>query len=158
HHCLRHHYRDGLSMAGHGADVHSGGAECRHSHHGRLSDAGGVPVRADQLYRRSDLCAGRPAHPHLRSGGIRTMNEPPRSLSPHTVAASEAATPKPNSRLVQLLDSDLLHSFLASRLVVAAALMTLLMVGAALLSPMIAPHDPYDLKALSLLDSDMPPV
>jgi len=85
------------------------------------------------------------------------MNEAPRSLSPHTVAAGGAQAAKPTSRLAQLLDSDLLHSFLASRLVVAAALMTLLMVGAALLSPLIAPHDPYDLKAVSLLDSDRPP-
>jgi len=85
------------------------------------------------------------------------MNEAPRSLSPHTVAASSAQAVKANSGLAQLLDSDLLHSFLASKLVVAAALMTLLMIGAALLSPLIAPHDPYDLKAVSLLDSDMPP-
>ena len=30
-----------------------------------LPAAGGVPVRADQLHRRSDLRARRPAHPHL---------------------------------------------------------------------------------------------
>jgi peptide/nickel transport system permease protein len=31
------------------------------------------------------------------------------------------------------------------------------MVGAALLAPVIAPHDPYDLRALNLMDSDLPP-
>ena len=31
------------------------------------------------------------------------------------------------------------------------------MVGAAFLAPLIAPHDPYDLKALSLLDANTPP-
>ena len=29
--------------------------------------------------------------------------------------------------------------------------------GAALLAPLLAPHNPYDLKALSLLDADTPP-
>ncbi len=56
-----------------------------------------------------------------------------------------------------LLDSDLLYSFTRSKLVVAAALLTVLMVGAALLAPLIAPHDPYDLKTLNLIDANMPP-
>ena len=67
------------------------------------------------------------------------------------------APAKSPSRLAVFLDSDLLHSFLSSRLVVAAALMTVMMVGAALLAPLIAPHNPYDLKSLSLLDADTPP-
>ena len=45
-----------------------------------------------------------------------------------------------------ILDSDLCYSFWRSKLVVAAALLTVLMVGAALLAPLIAPHDPYDLR------------
>jgi peptide/nickel transport system permease protein len=59
--------------------------------------------------------------------------------------------------LARILDSDLLHSFLRSKLVVLAALMTVVLLGAALLAPVIAPHDPYDLRSLSLLDSNMPP-
>jgi len=50
-----------------------------------------------------------------------------------------------------------MYSFTRSKLVVAAALLTALMVGAAFLAPLIAPHDPYDLKSLSLLDANMPP-
>jgi peptide/nickel transport system permease protein len=61
------------------------------------------------------------------------------------------------SRLAAFLDSDLLHSFLRSRLVVLAALVSVLIVGAAVLAPLIAPHDPYDLKSLSLLDANTPP-
>jgi peptide/nickel transport system permease protein len=60
-------------------------------------------------------------------------------------------------RLAAFLDSDLLHSFLRSRLVVLAALVSVLIVGAAVLAPLIAPHDPYDLKSLSLLDANTPP-
>src|SRR4029453_15574387 len=45
-------------------------------------------------------------------------------------------------------DSDLLHSFLRSKLVVLAAIVTVFLVGAAFLAPVIAPHNPYDLKSL----------
>ena len=62
-----------------------------------------------------------------------------------------------HSPFARFLDSDLLYSFTRSKLVVAAAVMTVLMIGAAFLAPLIAPHDPYDLKSLSLLDSNLPP-
>src|SRR5262245_61634034 len=61
------------------------------------------------------------------------------------------------SPFARLRDSDLFHSFTRSRLVVAAALVVTVLVGAAFLAPLIAPHDPYDLKSLSLLDANMPP-
>jgi peptide/nickel transport system permease protein len=59
--------------------------------------------------------------------------------------------------LSDLRDSDMWQSFVASRLAVAAALVTALLFGAALLAPLIAPHDPYDLKSLELMDADRPP-
>ena len=64
---------------------------------------------------------------------------------------------RPRSRLAALRDSDLWQSFIASRLVVAAAILTTLLVGAAFLAPLIAPHNPYDLKSLELIDADRPP-
>jgi peptide/nickel transport system permease protein len=76
--------------------------------------------------------------------------------SPATPAIA-APKPKAKSRLARVLDSDVFFSFKRSPLVMFAALVTLLMVGAAFLAPVIAPHDPYDLKSLSLLDSDLPP-
>ena len=69
-----------------------------------------------------------------------------------------AAATAPRGFLARVFDSDLWYSFRSSRLVIAAATVTLLMVGAALLAPVIAPHDPYDLRALNLMDSDLPPV
>lgn len=57
----------------------------------------------------------------------------------------------------RFLDSDLFYSFWRSKLVVAAAILTTLLMGAALLAPLIAPHDPYDLKSLELINSDLPP-
>ena len=64
------------------------------------------------------------------------------------------ANARPNLRW---LDSDLLHSFTRSKLVVAAALVVALVVGAAFLAPLIAPQDSYDLKSLSLIDANLPP-
>lgn len=80
--------------------------------------------------------------------------------APERVALSPAASEKPaapQSRLAAFLDSDMLHSFLRSRLVVVAAVIALVIVSAAFLAPIIAPHDPYDLKSLSLLDANTPP-
>jgi len=61
------------------------------------------------------------------------------------------------SRLRAIIDSDLAYSFLRSRVTIAAAVVTLVIVLAALLAPWIAPNDPYDLRQLSLLDSHNPP-
>jgi peptide/nickel transport system permease protein len=65
--------------------------------------------------------------------------------------------PAPRSMLARALDSDVFYSFKRSPMVMLAALMTLLLVGLAFLAPLIAPHDPYDLRSLSLLDSNLPP-
>ena len=59
--------------------------------------------------------------------------------------------------VARILDSDLLHSFLRNRLVVVAAIVTLAFVLVSLLAPWIAPHDPYDVRTLNLLDSHTPP-
>src|SRR5262245_14049593 len=87
------------------------------------------------------------------------MNDlsPARLASNVTVAGTTDAESAPRGRLARFLDNDLLHNFLRSKLVVLAALLTLLMVAAAFLAPLIAPHDPYDLKTVSLLDADNPP-
>jgi peptide/nickel transport system permease protein len=61
------------------------------------------------------------------------------------------------ARLALLLDGDLVYSFRRSKLAMAAALLTALMVGAAVLAPLIAPHDPYDLATLELVNANLPP-
>jgi peptide/nickel transport system permease protein len=61
------------------------------------------------------------------------------------------------SRLRAILDSDLVYSFLRSRVAVTAAVVTTVILLAAILAPWIAPNDPYDLRQLSLLDSHNPP-
>src|ERR1051326_6791405 len=65
--------------------------------------------------------------------------------------------PPRQGRLAAALDSDLLHAFLESKISVAAALLTVLLVLGAVLAPWIAPQDPFDLRQLNLLDSHLPP-
>ncbi|HEX2942968.1 MAG TPA: ABC transporter permease [Rhodopila sp.] len=61
-------------------------------------------------------------------------------------------------RLAQAWDSDIALSFRRSPVAMAAALAALLLIGAAVLAPWIAPHDPMDVASLSLLDSFKPPL
>jgi len=58
----------------------------------------------------------------------------------------------------RLWDSDLAFGFRHSPMAVAAALVALICVLGAVLSPWIAPHDPFDLATLNLMDSLRPPV
>jgi peptide/nickel transport system permease protein len=62
------------------------------------------------------------------------------------------------ARLKSFLDSDLVYSFLHSRVTIAAAIVTLVIVLAAILAPYIAPKNPYDLTQISILDSNNPPI
>jgi peptide/nickel transport system permease protein len=74
-----------------------------------------------------------------------------------TQAPPPTPAAKPRGRLARIIDSDMLHSFLRSPLVMVAAFITLFIVAAAFLAPVLAPHDPYDLRALNLLDAETPP-
>ncbi len=51
----------------------------------------------------------------------------------------------------------LLRQYARSPLAMAGAFMLLLLVGAALLAPLIAPQNPYDLAQLNILDARLPP-
>jgi peptide/nickel transport system permease protein len=58
---------------------------------------------------------------------------------------------------VRILQSDLFYSFRHSPLTVAAAIVSLILVLAALFAPIIAPHDPFDPASISIMDSFYPP-
>jgi peptide/nickel transport system permease protein len=62
------------------------------------------------------------------------------------------------SRLRAVRDSDIVYSFRRSKVTIAAAIVTLTIVLAAFLAPVIATQDPYDLRQLSIIDSHVPPV
>src|SRR5690606_31130497 len=110
--------------------------------------------RADQPDRRPPLRLDRPSRAHLRARSMSTEEQGLPATVVETQRPSRAAAP---GLVARTFDSDLWFSFRSSRLVILAAAITILMVGAALLAPVIAPHDPYDLRALNLMDSDLPP-
>ena len=60
-------------------------------------------------------------------------------------------------RFATFLDGDVIYSFRQSKITVLAALVMLAIVLGAVLAPWLAPHDPYDLKSLNLLDAHTPP-
>jgi peptide/nickel transport system permease protein len=80
-------------------------------------------------------------------------DDPVAELTNATIAPKSGAP----GRLRALRDSDIVYSFLRSRVTVTAAVVTVVIVLAAVLAPVIAPHDPFDLRELSLLDSHQPP-
>ena len=59
--------------------------------------------------------------------------------------------------LRRFLDGDVFHSFKRSPITVVAATVAALCIFAALFAPWIAPHNPFDLKTLNLLDAFTPP-
>jgi len=66
------------------------------------------------------------------------------------------ASAKP-SLLYRIWDHELSYSFRNSPLTVAAAVVTLLMILAAVFAGVIAPHNPFDLASIDLMDSELPP-
>jgi peptide/nickel transport system permease protein len=59
--------------------------------------------------------------------------------------------------LERFWDHDLAYSFRRSPVTIAAALLTLICVGAAVFAPWLAPHNPFDLASLNLNDAFSPP-
>jgi peptide/nickel transport system permease protein len=60
--------------------------------------------------------------------------------------------------LTRIIRSDAFYSFSRQPLVVVAALVATIFFVCALLAPWIAPHNPFDLSTVTLLDAKMPPV
>lgn len=74
-----------------------------------------------------------------------------------TVSGSKVSE-APRSAMARFLDSDLLHSFLSSKVTVFAAFTTAVLMLAALFAPLIAPFNPFDLAQISIMDARIPPI
>ncbi|MDP1669499.1 ABC transporter permease [Phaeovulum sp.] len=66
-------------------------------------------------------------------------------------------TDKTANLLWRLLDSDAGYKFRTSPVTVVAAVVAVLMIGAAMLASVVAPYDPFDLASIDLMNSLIPP-
>ncbi len=57
----------------------------------------------------------------------------------------------------RFIDSDLFYSFRRSPITIVAFVVVVTLILAAIFAPWIAPHDPFDVSTLSLLNSELPP-
>jgi peptide/nickel transport system permease protein len=73
------------------------------------------------------------------------------------VAATLVAPPSLRTRLRTAWDGDVLWSFRHSPVAMISLAVFLFCVAAALFAPLIAPHNPFDLRTLNLSDSSLPP-
>ncbi len=71
--------------------------------------------------------------------------------------SEQAKSPAPKGALARFFDSDLFWSFTHSPVVMLAAVVTVVMILSAVFAPWVAPHDPFDLAQLDLMDSLKPP-
>ncbi|HRQ58726.1 MAG TPA: ABC transporter permease [Azoarcus taiwanensis] len=65
---------------------------------------------------------------------------------------------KTDSLLARILDSDIFHSFIRSPVTVVSAIVTVVMIVAALSAPLISPHNPFDPATLNLMEGFTPPM
>ena len=72
-------------------------------------------------------------------------------------AAGVARRPKLRARAHSIWDSDIAWSFRRSPVAIASALVLGICLAAALFAPWVAPHNPFDLRTLNLLDALTPP-
>jgi len=61
------------------------------------------------------------------------------------------------STLVRVWDSDIAYSFRQSPVAIGATVVALLMIFSAVFAAWVAPHNPFDLATLNLLDASLPP-
>jgi peptide/nickel transport system permease protein len=74
------------------------------------------------------------------------------------MAADANPNPTPSAAALRgFFDGDVWHSFRSSPVAMLAAVVTLVCLGCALFAEFVAPHNPFDLATLELLDSLKPP-
>ena len=72
-------------------------------------------------------------------------------------ADSAKAGSQPKSLARRWLDSDIWHSFTRSPVVMLAAVVTAVFLGAAAFAGWVAPHNPFDLVSIDIMDASLPP-
>ena len=84
-----------------------------------------------------------------------------RSGDPSASGPGLHSAPGPGARATdfwsRLRDSDVLYSFSRSPITITAAVVTALFILCAIFAPLVAPHNPFDMATIDLMDSSMPP-
>ncbi len=68
-----------------------------------------------------------------------------------------AKTIHQSSKLRQFLTSDFFYYFIHNKTVVVSFVVFLLFILLAIFAPLFAPHNPYDLASIDIMDSELPP-
>src|SRR5438045_6678846 len=90
----------------------------------------------------------------VSNGSAPPMSELLTAATAATATASESAAP---AHLRGFFGSDLVWSFRHSPVAIVATIVAVTIIVSAGMAPWIAPHDPFDLASLSLLDASNPP-
>jgi peptide/nickel transport system permease protein len=61
------------------------------------------------------------------------------------------------TRIERFLDSDLWHSFKENPVAIGAAILTFIILVGAAFASILAPHNPFDLASIDLMDASLPP-
>ena len=64
---------------------------------------------------------------------------------------------KRQSTLYRIWDSDICYSFRGSKVTMAAAVVTAMIFFMAIFAPWVAPHRPFDVATIDLMDAELPP-
>lgn len=72
------------------------------------------------------------------------------------MSSTSSPSPAPGA-LARFLDGDVWHSFRSSPVAILAAVIALVCVFCAVFAEWVAPHNPFDLASLELMDSRLPP-
>ncbi|WP_461536839.1 ABC transporter permease [Spongorhabdus nitratireducens] len=71
---------------------------------------------------------------------------------------NEAVVPaRPETRWQRIRQSNIYYYFLRDKVAMVSAVILLLMVAGALLAPVLAPQNPYDMAQLDIMNSELPP-
>lgn len=73
------------------------------------------------------------------------------------MAANPAPISSPPGALARAWDSDIAYSFRQSPVAIVAAVVAFVMIFSALFAQWVAPHNPFDLATINLLDASTPP-
>jgi peptide/nickel transport system permease protein len=74
-----------------------------------------------------------------------------------TAAIKPSFSKRVSDSVRAFFDGDVWYSFRRSKLTMTAAVVTAIMILSAVFAPVIAPHNPFDLASLDLMDSQIPP-